>query len=165
MYDYRRGGSYFGAFVLGGLLGAVLGVLYAPRPGKESREMLADATEKYLSEGRQLCETGKARFTEAYESGREVAVEKTDELREKIEQARGRLKEQVESASEMAREKAVEAVPVMKEAAHKAAEAVKAGADLVEKKAQETLDMVAERAAEERDKPKPSAGTGGLPPL
>lgn len=154
-----------GAFVLGGLLGAVLGVLYAPRPGKESREMLADATEKYLAEGKDLCETGKAKFTEVYETGREVAVEKTDELRVKIEHARDRLKEQVDTVSEVARERAVEVVPVIKEATHKAAEAVKTGADIVEKKAQETLDIVAERAAEDMGKPKPSAGAGGIPPL
>lgn len=165
MYDYRRGGSVFGAFLLGGLFGAVLGVLFAPRPGKESREMLADAAEKYLDEGKRLCESGKVKVAAVYESGRETVEEKSDEIRVKIEQARDRLREQVESVSETAREKMVEVVPVAKEAAHKAAEAVKSGAEIAEKKAQETLDLVAEKAAADREKRKPSAGAGGLPPL
>ncbi len=165
MYDYRRGGGVLGAFILGGAIGAVLGLLFAPRSGKESREMLSGAAEKYWGEGKELYETGVSKVTEVYESGREVATEKADELRVKIDAARDRLKEQVESASGVAREKVAEVVPVAKEAAHKAAEAVKTGAEVADKKAQETLDLVAERAAAKPGDIAPSAGAGVLPPL
>ena len=36
----RDGGSAFMAFILGGLTGAALALLYAPRSGRETREML-----------------------------------------------------------------------------------------------------------------------------
>ncbi|TLM77899.1 MAG: YtxH domain-containing protein, partial [Actinobacteria bacterium] len=47
MYEYRRGGSVFGAFLLGALVGGVLGLLFAPRSGKETRDMIADKAEDY----------------------------------------------------------------------------------------------------------------------
>lgn len=165
MYDYRRSGGVFGAFILGGAIGAVLGLLFAPRAGKDSREMLADAAEKYWSDGRELCETGVSKATGAYESGREVAVEKADELRDKIDAARDRLREQVEGASNVARERVAEAVPTAKEVTHKVAEAVKTGAEAADKKAQEALDLVAERTTPKPGSTSPSTGAGSLPPL
>ena len=36
----NRGGEIIGAFVLGGLIGAALGILFAPKAGKETREQL-----------------------------------------------------------------------------------------------------------------------------
>jgi len=59
MYDYRRGGSVLGAFLLGGLIGAILGLLFAPRSGKETREMIADKAEDYWGQGVEVYNTGK----------------------------------------------------------------------------------------------------------
>ncbi|MBI5744587.1 MAG: YtxH domain-containing protein [Elusimicrobia bacterium] len=42
----NRGSEIIGAFVVGGLIGAILGVLYAPAPGKETREKLNDWMEE-----------------------------------------------------------------------------------------------------------------------
>ena len=36
----NRGGEIIVAFVLGGLIGAALGILFAPKAGKETREQL-----------------------------------------------------------------------------------------------------------------------------
>ncbi|PIU20568.1 MAG: hypothetical protein COT18_01535 [Elusimicrobia bacterium CG08_land_8_20_14_0_20_59_10] len=38
----NRGGEIIGSFVVGGLIGAVIGMLFAPMAGKESREKLVD---------------------------------------------------------------------------------------------------------------------------
>ena len=38
----NTGGEIVGAFVVGGLIGAVLGILFAPSKGKETREKLVD---------------------------------------------------------------------------------------------------------------------------
>jgi gas vesicle protein len=38
----NRGSEIIGAFVVGGIIGAILGVLYAPAKGKETREKLGD---------------------------------------------------------------------------------------------------------------------------
>lgn len=38
----NRGGEIIGAFLVGGLIGAALGILFAPKAGKETREQLGD---------------------------------------------------------------------------------------------------------------------------
>lgn len=38
----NRGSEIIGAFVVGGIIGAILGVLYAPAKGAETREKLND---------------------------------------------------------------------------------------------------------------------------
>ncbi len=75
MYDdFRRGSGVFGAFLFGGLVGAVLGVLFAPRPGKETRELLAQKGQEYLEEGQRLYDEGRERLVEMVKaaSGRVV---------------------------------------------------------------------------------------------
>ncbi|MDO8987983.1 MAG: YtxH domain-containing protein [Coriobacteriia bacterium] len=156
MQDYRRGGGVLGAFLLGGLIGGALGLLFAPRSGKDTRDMLAEGVDKYWSEGKDLYDTGVHKVTEVYESGREVATDKTEELRGKIDAARDRLKEQVEGVSDTARTKVAEVAPAAKEVVGRAADGVRTGLDVAEKKAQDTLDLVADKVAK---KPEDSAVT------
>jgi gas vesicle protein len=42
----NKGGEIIGAFVVGGLIGAALGILFAPKAGKETREQLGDWMEE-----------------------------------------------------------------------------------------------------------------------
>jgi len=42
----NRGGEIIGAFVVGGILGAALGILFAPASGKETREKIGDWAEE-----------------------------------------------------------------------------------------------------------------------
>ncbi len=149
MYDYRRGGGVLGAFLLGGAIGAVLGLLFAPRPGKETREMLADSAQKYWGDGKEFYETGVAKVGDLYSSGRDMATERAEELRGKIDAARDRLKDQVDKTSTAAKEKVVEVVPAAKDAVSKAGAATRSGVETAEKKAQEALDFVAEKAKSE----------------
>ncbi len=101
MYDDRRGGSVFGAFLLGGLIGAVLGLLFAPRSGKETRDIIAEKSGEYWGEAGEFYDTGKDKVTDAVAAGQQTAAEKGEQLRSKIDEARGRLQEQVaKSASD-----------------------------------------------------------------
>jgi gas vesicle protein len=124
-----------GAFLLGGVIGAILGLLFSPRSGRENREMIADAAQRYMEEGKDLYETGRTRVTEVYESGRDVASEKADELRHKIDTARDRLKEQV-----------ADTVPVAKDKVVAAGDSVKRGVDTAQVKATGALDSLGEKA-------------------
>jgi gas vesicle protein len=38
----NRGGEIIGAFLVGGIIGAAIGMLFAPKTGKETREQLGD---------------------------------------------------------------------------------------------------------------------------
>jgi gas vesicle protein len=38
----NKGGEIVGAFIVGGLIGAALGILFAPASGKQTREKLGD---------------------------------------------------------------------------------------------------------------------------
>jgi gas vesicle protein len=146
MYDYRRGGSVFGAFLLGGLVGAVLGLLFAPRSGRETREMLASKAEDYWGEGVELYNTGKERAGEMYSTGRERVAEQSEQLRGKIDEARGRLQEQVAKSADAAKDKVGDVMPAAKDAVDKAATATKSGIDTMGTKAQGTLDSVSKKA-------------------
>lgn len=132
MYDYRRGESVLGAFLLGGIIGAALGLLLAPHSGKENREILAGKAREYWGEGVEFYETGRERVTEVYQTGREKATETADELRVKIDAARERLRDQ-----------AAEVAPKAKEKVVKVGEAVKSGVDVAEEKAASVLDKFA----------------------
>jgi gas vesicle protein len=160
MYDDwgRRGGGLLGAFLLGGLIGAVLGLLFAPRSGKETRQMISDKAEEYWGEGVELYESGRAKVGEMYESGKESVSEKSAELKEKIDEARGRLQETVAKTSESAKTKVSEAIPSAKETAAKVAEGAKGGIDTAHSKAQDALDYVSGKVApEEKAAPEPTA--------
>jgi gas vesicle protein len=147
MYEYRRGGSVFGAFLLGGLLGAVLGLLFAPRSGKETRDMLTDRANEYWGQAGEFYETGKTRVTEVYGTGMQSASEKSEELRAKIDEARVRLQEQVSKSAEDAKGKLAETTPAVHNAVDRAAEATKSGVTVASGKAQDTLDFVAKKSA------------------
>lgn len=157
MYDYRRGENILGAFLFGGVVGAALGLLFAPRSGKENREFISSKAKEYWGEGVGYYETGREKVVEVYETGREKATETAEELKVKIDAARDRLREQVETVSHQAKEKVVEYVPTAKETVQKVGEVVKSGVTTAEVKAEDLLDKVAEKVATEKTA-KPGAG-------
>jgi gas vesicle protein len=139
MYDYRRGGGVLLAFLLGGVLGAVLGLLFAPRSGKESRDMIADGAQKYWDQGVDLYGQGVEKVTELYETGKETAGSTTADLRVKIDAARDRLQDQV-----------AESVPAAKEAVDKAEGATKGAVEKTAGAAHKTIDSVAEKTTRKK---------------
>lgn len=123
MYDYRRGESILGAFILGGLVGAALGLLFSPRSGRENREYISAKAQEYWGEGKEF-----------YETSREKVMDETEELKLKIDAARDRLKEQVGTATQTAKAKVSQF-----------ANAERQMVDTTEAKAQETLDKLQEK--------------------
>ena len=79
---------------IGGFIGVVLGILYAPKSGKETREDIARTTEDLLSRGKEEYEKAVARSKSAYEEavkhlkGLEIsAKEKVEEIQSKVSEA------------------------------------------------------------------------------
>jgi gas vesicle protein len=71
------------AFILGGLIGAALGVLYAPKSGKETRQdikrfsedvadKVKDLGEDFTEKGRKVYEEGKDKINEVLEAGKKA---------------------------------------------------------------------------------------------
>jgi gas vesicle protein len=161
MYDARRGGSVFGAFLLGGLMGAVLGLLFAPRSGKETREMIAEKSGEYWGEAGEYYVAGKEKVTGAVTAGQQAASQKGEELRSKIDEARGRLQDQVARSASSAKDKIADTTPAVNAAVDKAADATKSGVEAASGKAQDSLEFVAKKAAGADDA---SMGTAGTAP-
>ncbi|MCE5203940.1 MAG: YtxH domain-containing protein [Coriobacteriales bacterium] len=163
MSDNRSGEGILGAFILGGVVGAVLGLLFAPRSGRESRELIAVKAKDYWGEGREFYETGREKVTEVYSTGRDKATETAEELKVKLDAARARLREQVDSVSNEAKSKVTEYAPVAKEKVQQAAETVITGVANAESKAAELLDKVTEKTGQPGEAVKPSEGSAGTP--
>jgi gas vesicle protein len=161
MYDDRRGGSVFGAFLLGGLIGAVLGLLFAPRSGKETRDIIADKGGEYWGQAGEVYTTGKEKVTDAVAAGQQTAAEKGEQLRSKIDEARGRLQDQVAKSATGAKDKLAETTPAVHDAVDKAAAATKSGVEAASGKAQDSLDFVAKKATVATDAAVDAADTAG----
>ncbi len=73
----NNGPNFFTGLLLGGIIGAVLGLLFAPQPGEQTREQLRGKVDEFVSLGKS-----------AWEEGKEAATQKGEELKTKFDQAR-----------------------------------------------------------------------------
>ena len=84
--DGGGAGSILLAFLLGAVSGAALALLYAPAPGRETREFLGEKAR----EGRARAAEAAARGRDAISQGRETIATAIDKGREAYQQARAR---------------------------------------------------------------------------
>lgn len=151
MADKGKGGiARLFTFVIGGIVGAVGGLLLAPRPGKENREWLKERAEE-------LMEEGFDKYGDQIDRVRDMASERGMEMMGRIEEARERLVTGVESASEAMRERinigaeeAGQEVVTAEPKAEKPAEkpAKKPAAKSAKKAAEKPAEKVAEEPVE-----------------
>ncbi|MCJ7520982.1 MAG: YtxH domain-containing protein [Dehalococcoidia bacterium] len=80
MATENNGSNFFTGLLLGGIIGAVLGLLFAPQPGEKTREQLREKADEFVSLGKS-----------AWEEGKEAATQKGEELKAKLDQARHKL--------------------------------------------------------------------------
>ena len=73
----NNGPNFFTGLLLGSIIGAVLGLLFAPQPGEQTREQLRGKVDEFVSLGKS-----------AWEEGKEAATQKGEELKTKFDQAR-----------------------------------------------------------------------------
>jgi gas vesicle protein len=147
MYDDYRHGSSFGAFVLGGLLGAVLALLFAPRSGKETREMIAERGQEYLDGAMDTYEDGREKLVDAYSAATSSAAERAEDLKVKVDEVNEALKVKVDEAAVAARSKVTEFGKDARAGIKTGSAAAKTGVDVASEKAKEALEFVAEKAA------------------
>ena len=96
----RRGGGLIGllGFMVGTVVGAVGGLLLAPKSGAETREELKTKADELVEQGKETYQVQK-------EKVQQMATEKSEALRSKIEEAKDKLRTQVDSATDFAKEK------------------------------------------------------------
>ena len=80
MASDSNGPNFFTGLLVGGIIGAILGLLFAPQPGEKTREQLRGRMDEFVTLGKS-----------AWEEGKEAATEKGDELKAKLDQARHKL--------------------------------------------------------------------------
>ena len=85
--DYEREDSSVSTkltyLIIGGGIGAVIALLFAPKSGKELREDIADVSKKGLEKGKEAAAQLQERAGEYYETGREKAGELYQTAQEK----------------------------------------------------------------------------------
>ena len=59
MSDRDSGPSFTIGFLIGAAVGVAIGFLYAPQPGKETREMLKEKAEKAAEKAKEAAEKAK----------------------------------------------------------------------------------------------------------
>lgn len=89
--------------LIGGGIGAILALLFAPKSGQELREDIADATRKGLDKSKEVAGQLQERAGEYYEVSREKANELYHTAQEKATEYAGLAKEKAGEISEKAR--------------------------------------------------------------
>ena len=76
--EENRGSSFFSGFLWGAVVGFVLGVLYAPRSGVETREILKEKTKELGTITKDKIEDVKSRGRDLI-TGKGVEIQEEDE--------------------------------------------------------------------------------------
>jgi gas vesicle protein len=107
MSDRESGSSVILSFLLGGLTGAVLALLYAPRTGRETREIIGDRIRDGAEKGRELTDEaikrGRDLKEQAVAKGREILEDAGDYV-ERQRHTLGDQKERLSAAVEAGRQ-------------------------------------------------------------
>ena len=154
-----------GPFILGGLVGAAIGVLYAPRTGDQTRALLAEKIDAVWGEakdfGAGIAADPQGAFQDVAAKGQEFAKGATDSANKAFDTARTRVTGQVEPAfsgdtdadelrAKIEAARARIAAQVMANAQETSANApVEAEAAEAVEEAAETAEEAVEEAAEE----------------
>jgi gas vesicle protein len=87
-------------FLLGGLAGATVALLYAPRSGRETREMLGEKLREGAERGRELRDELVTRSRELFDE----AGEYVEKQKESLERRRERLAAAIDAGRQVYRE-------------------------------------------------------------
>ncbi len=116
MSDRDEFGAFLVGFVVGGLTGAVVALLFAPQTGEETRALIKDKSielrdkaqvtaEEAYARAEQAAQDARARAEELAKDARARAGELSKEARARAEQFAGEVRERGKSAIDAVRSK------------------------------------------------------------
>lgn len=114
-FDFVKG------LFIGGLIGAVLGILYAPKSGRETREDIARKAEELRIKAREEYELAVEKSKKAYEAAVKRLKEAETAAKEKVEE----VESKVEALTERGRETLLDSKSRLKRAIDAGMEAYK----------------------------------------
>lgn len=88
LHDRQGGASFLLGFIAGSVLGAGLALLYAPRPGAETRRDVADRAQQFGKRAAHEYEVASERVAHLTERGREAYQSAADKARDLARRAR-----------------------------------------------------------------------------
>lgn len=71
-----RGDGFFKGFVIGGIIGAITGILLAPKSGRETRDDLGEEAEKLFTQSKSDFEHARKAAMKSFEEGRDKILDK-----------------------------------------------------------------------------------------
>ncbi len=77
MADNNGGGGgagFWTGFVVGGMVGAIAGILFAPKSGEETRAFIGEKTGEWRDRAEELAESAQYRVRSAVDEGRSAAA-------------------------------------------------------------------------------------------
>jgi gas vesicle protein len=86
--------------IIGGLIGAAIGILYAPQSGRKTRKDITDKAEELLAEAKEEYEAALKKGGKAYES----AVKQLKRLESSTKEKVGEMEEKVDQLTELGKE-------------------------------------------------------------
>jgi gas vesicle protein len=121
----NRTDDFIKGLLIGGLVGAVVGILYAPKSGKETREEIGRKADELMEKAKEEYEIALEKSKKAYESAvkrlkemESSAKEKVEEMEEKVgvltergketlQDTKGRLKKAIDAGVQTYKEEKV----------------------------------------------------------
>ena len=103
MSDRDEFGAFLVGFVVGGLTGAVVALLFAPQTGEETRALIKDKSIELRDKAQLTAEETYARAEQAAKDARARAEELAHEARSRAEQLANEVRERGKSAIDAVR--------------------------------------------------------------
>ncbi len=99
--DYESSsGSWLLTFILGGLIGAAVALLVAPKSGRQTREQLKDMAQDAREKAGGYYDQARTKMSDAMQKGADVFQQKKSEMESAAEQAKGAYHQAKDTMSE-----------------------------------------------------------------